>query len=153
MKIQWRFNQSIKIKKAPLYRAMVERSPGITFLGPVVLALACFYGREVDRTGAANHLGNFCLTLSLILALLWLFSFWALHVARPRAPVKQKISVAERKVSLEWSASDDFEDFAPLLALKQLDFNGENITGALIQELRLDLEATLRAGSHEPQLC
>lgn len=130
----------------------MARSPaGATFLGPAVLAVACFYGGEAH--GSVKQIGSFCLGLSLVLALIWVYSFWALHVARPLAPVKKKISASSRKVSLEWSASDDFEDFAPLLALKQLDFTGENITGALVQELRLDLEATLQAGSHESRIC
>ena len=125
---------------------VVMAPPGATFLAPFVLAVACLYG-----DGSVKQLGSFCLALSLVVALIWVYSFWALHVARGVAPLKKKLSASSRKVSLEWSASDDFEDFAPLLALKQLDFTGENITGALVQELRLDLEATLQAGNHEPQ--
>lgn len=128
-----------------------------TILGPAVLAAACYYG-DAQRTKAVDSssiivrsVGSLCAGLSLVLGLGCTYSFCALRLARPKAPFKKKISASSRKVSLVWSASDDFEDFAPLLALKQLDFTGENITGALVQELRLDLEATLRAGSHEPR--
>lgn len=118
---------------------------GVSFLGPAVLAVACLYSGSsaplVVRAGLA------CLALSVILAVAWVYSFWALYVARARAPRRRNFQ--SRKVSFEWSALDDFEDFAPLLALKQLDLKGENITGALVQELKLDLEASLRPGSHE----
>ena len=117
---------------------------GVSVLAPAVLAVACLLSG--NSAPFVERAGLFCLALSALLAAAWIYSFWALYVARPRAP---RQNLQSRKVSLEWSALDDFEDFAPLLALKQLDFKGENITGALVQELRLDLEASLRSGSHE----
>eukprot|EP00439_Symbiodinium_sp_Y106_P066790 s122_g10.t4 len=109
------------------------------FLSPGVLGLAILYAGAICRKfgsklSVASQSGKGSLLLvSGVLAALWCYALWAFHLASVTAPRCRSCedAAAEPHISLEWSASDDFpEDFAPLLALKQLLFVGEGISGA-----------------------
>lgn len=126
-------------------------------LGPGVLAAAFLnIGSEVTAVRQAGYL---LLGLTLAFAAVWFYSLWAFHIARPSAPPARKRSDTEQKaecapppvISLEWSAdADEFpEDFAPLLALKQIVSGGHGVTGALVNSFCVKGHAQLRAGSHE----
>ncbi|CAE7351850.1 unnamed protein product [Symbiodinium sp. CCMP2592] len=95
------------------------------------------------KLSVASQSGSLLL-VSGVLAALWCYALWAFHLASVTAPRCRSCedAAAEPRISLEWSASDDFpEDFAPLLALKQLLFVGEGISGALVEELKLEGQA------------
>ena len=122
---------------------------GFLFPGVLGVALVC----AGDTAPAIVHYaGSLFLLVSALLAALWCYAFWAFHLATVKAPRCSSCeeATAEPRIMLEWSASDEFpEDFAPLLALKQLMFVGEGISGALVEKLELNMEIHLRPGGHK----